>query len=235
MAALAQNSTKSRPENVVTKLVRLQHADPHKVRDLLTGAGASASWDDALHVLVISGSPSDVASLEQTAKELDAASAQAPSSNVEMTVYVIGASNDPAEAGQIPQELQSTVEQLKSLFSYSAFQLLETILTRGRIGAPSTAQGTLQLFKGEADTFPPNYDFSYAVGGISSSAPPVIHVNNFFFSTRFAVKTSKAAATTPTQFRTYLDIPAGKKVVVGKAGAGGDHAIFLVVEAAVAK
>ncbi|HXE14399.1 MAG TPA: hypothetical protein VN633_19895 [Bryobacteraceae bacterium] len=41
--------------------------------------------------------------------------------------------------------------------------------------------------------------------------------------------------TVPTQFNTSIDIPAGKKVVVGKAGAGGDHAIFLVVEAAVAK
>ncbi|HEX6545562.1 MAG TPA: hypothetical protein VF023_04590, partial [Bryobacteraceae bacterium] len=112
MAASAQNSTKSRPVDVVTKLVRLEHADPHKVRDLLTGAGASASWDDTLHVLVISGTPSDVASLEQTAKELDAVSVQAPSSNVEMTVYVVGASTDPAEAVQIPKNLQSTVDQL---------------------------------------------------------------------------------------------------------------------------
>ena len=34
--------------------------------------------------------------------------------------------------------------------------------------------------------------------------------------------------------RTNLDIASGQKVVVGKAGAGGSNAIFLVVEAKVA-
>ena len=60
-------------------------------------------------------------------------------------------------------------------------------------------------------------------------------MNGFFFSTRFGVKMPSQFVTVPTQFNTSIDIPAGKKVVVGKAGAGGDHAIFLVVEAAVAK
>jgi hypothetical protein len=233
---LAQNSTKSRPENVVTKLVRLQRADPNKVAYLLRSAGASASYDDALHVLVISGSPSDVASLEQTAKELDAASLQVPSSDVEMTVYVVGASTDPAEAAQIPKTLQSTVDQLKPLFPYSSFQVLETILTRGRIGEQSRVRGTLQPFKSQTDMFPLTYNLSSDIGGITfSSSPPIVHINRFYFSCNFPVKYSDKSTNVPTEINTNLDIPAGKKVVVGKAGAGGDHAIFLVVEAAVAK
>jgi hypothetical protein len=236
MAASAQNSTKSRPENVVTKLVRLQHADPHKVRELLATAGASASWDDTLHVLVISGTPSDVASLEQTAKELDAVSAQSAISNVEVTVYILGASSNSTDMEAIPKNLQSTVDQLKQLFPYSSFQLLETIFTRGRIGQTSSAQGTLQLFKGQTDTAPPNYEFHYRLDGITSAtSQSVVHIGDFYFRTGFIVKTGNQMQSMPTGVHTNLDIPTGKKVVVGKAGAGGDHAIFLVVEAAVAK
>lgn len=236
LPALAQNSTKSRPENVVTKLVRLQHADPHKVRDLLTGAGASASWDDTLHVLVISGTPSDVASLEQTAKELDAVSAQAAISNVEVTVYILGASSNSTDTEAIPKNLQSTVDQLKQLFSYSSFQLLETIFTRGRIGQTSTAQGLLRVFKGQTDTAHPNYEFRYKLDRITSAqSQQVVHISDFYFHANFAVQTGTQHQYMSTEFHTNLDIPTGKKVVVGKAGAGGDHAIFLVVEAAVAK
>src|SRR6185312_4814149 len=154
-------------------------ADPHKVRDLLTGAGASASWDDALHVLVISGSPSDVASLEQTAKELDAASAQAPSSNVELTIYILGALSNSTDTGAIPKNLQSTVDQLKQLFPYSSFQLLETIFTRGRIGQTSSAQGTLRVFKGQTDTVHPNYEFHYKLDSITSAqSQQVVHISD---------------------------------------------------------
>lgn len=235
MAALAQNSTKSRPVDVVTKLVRLEHADPNKVAYLLRAAGASASYDDALHVLVISGSPSDVASLEQTAKELDAASTQTPSSNVELTVYILGAANS-TDSGSVPKNLQSTVDQLKSLFPYSSFQLLETIFTRGRIGQQSSARGTLQVFKGQTDTVPPNYDFRYKLDSIAmGTAQPVVHISDFYFNAAFVVKTGNQMQQMRTAVQTNLDIPAGKKVVVGKAGAGGDHAIFLVVEAAVTK
>ena len=131
----AQNATRSRPSNVETRLVRLQHADPHKVRDLLVGAGASVSWDDVLRVLVISGTPSDVASLEQTAKQLDADSTEMPSSNVLMNVYVIGATTENvSDAVQIPQDLQPVLTQLKSLFSYASYQVLETALARARVG-----------------------------------------------------------------------------------------------------
>lgn len=236
MATLAQNSTKSRPVDVVTKLVRLQHADPHKVRNLLAGAGASVSWDDALHVLVLSGTPSDVASLEQTAKELDAASAQARSSDVEMTVYVLGASSDATDGGSVPKSLQSTVEQLKPMFPYSSYQLLETVLTRGGTGQQSRVRGTLQPFKSQTGMFPLIYGLDSNIGGITfSSSPPIVHINSFYFNCSFPVKYSDKSATVPMEINTSLDIPTGKKVVVGKAGAGGDHAIFLVVEAAVAR
>ena len=236
LPALAQNSTKSRPPNVVTRLVRMEHGDPNKIAALLRRVGAEASYDDALHVLVISGSPSDVASLEQTAKELDAASVQAPSSDVEMTVYVLGASTDPADAAQVPKNLQSTVDQLKDLFPYSSFQLLETILTRARVEEQSRVQGTLQPFKSQVGMFPLTYNLGSNISGITfSSSPPIVHIDNFYFNCSFTVKYSDKSTSIPTSISTNLDIPTGKKVVVGKAGAGGDHAIFLVVGAAVAK
>ena len=75
-------------------MIRLQHANPHQVRDLLVGTGAQAQWDDALRVVVVSGTPSEVASLEQTVKELDTEMAKVKASNAEITVYVLGASQE---------------------------------------------------------------------------------------------------------------------------------------------
>src|ERR1700745_1273271 len=76
----------SRPANVVTHMVRLQHADPVQVYQLLDGTGARVRFDDVLRVVVISGTPSDVASLEQTIKDLDAETQKSVASNIEVTV-----------------------------------------------------------------------------------------------------------------------------------------------------
>ncbi|MFZ0591893.1 MAG: secretin N-terminal domain-containing protein [Bryobacteraceae bacterium] len=232
------NGIASRPPGVITRMIRLQHADPRQVRSLLLSTGAQVSDDSALRVVVISGTPSDVASLEQTIKELDAETAKIQSSNVQMTVYVVGASPNADGAGQIPQGLQSTVNQLKQLFPYASYQLLETTVTRARVGENAAVQGTLQPFDGQAGTFPPSYGLQFTVASITNSGPSAaVHVSNFNFNANFPliVKRETGSSTTnlPTSIRTNIDVTTGQKVVVGKAGAGGANAIFLIVEAKV--
>jgi hypothetical protein len=195
-----------------------------------------------MHVLVISGTPSDVASLEQTAKQLDANSSQIPSSNVDLTVYVLGAFESSGSSGQISQGLQSTVNQLKLLFPYTSYQLLETTLARAGVGGYSQLEGTLHAFtsQNEETNQPSRYGLNFTVGGITGSgSSATIHIINFSFNSQiqYAVKSVpniSQLGSTPMSLRTNIDIPAGKKVVVGKAGVGGSNAIFLIVEARVA-
>jgi hypothetical protein len=243
LLAFAQKEPKavqSRPPGAITRMIRLQHADPCLVRNLLLNTGAQASCDKVLNVVVVSGTPADVAFLEQTAKELDAETARFRSSNVQMTVYVVGASPNAAGAGPIPQGLQATVNQLKQLFPYASYQLLETIVTRARLGERAFAQGMFEALKGQAGAPPSTYDVSFLVGGISNSASSAaVHINDFKFNSRVPYVTGAIGnATTqyqtgPASVNTNIDITADQKVVVGKAGAGGSNAIFLIVEAKV--
>jgi hypothetical protein len=235
------NAVQSRPPGVITHMIRLQRADACNVWNLLKGTGAQVSCDKALNVLVVSGTPADVASLEQTAKELDAESARFRSSDVQMTVYVIGASSIAGGSGQMPQGLVSTVNQLKQLFPYNSYQLLETTVARARVGDQAIVQGTLQQFSGQAEAsgLPPTYSLHFTISGVTMpGASAVVHVNNFDFGSNLPYIGKSPSGQTysnsfPASVRTNFDLATGQKVVVGKAGAAGSNAIFLIVEAKV--
>ncbi|MGA8593596.1 MAG: hypothetical protein WB676_02535 [Bryobacteraceae bacterium] len=235
------NAVQSRPPGAITRMLRVQHADACVVWRLLESTGAKASCDKALNVLVVSGTPTDVGSLEQTAKELDTESARFRSSDVQMTVYVIGASSIAGESSQMPQGLESTVNQLKPLFPYNSYQLLETTVARARVGDQAIVQGTLQRFNGQAEApgLPPTYTLHFTISGVTTSgASAIVHVNNFDFGSNLPYVGKSPSGQTysnsfPASVRTNFDLATGQKVVVGKAGAAGSNAIFLIVEAKV--
>lgn len=230
------NAVQSRPPGVITRMIRLQHADPCVLRNLLERTGAKASCDKVLDVLVVSGTPADVASIEQTAKELDAESAHFRSSDVQMTVYVVGASSSADGSGQIPPGLQPTVNQLKQLFPYAFYELLETSVTRSRVagGQFTSVDGTLQPFHGQTETSVSNYSLRFEVAGITGSGPSaIVHIDNFYFQGGLSYAHGNSTQYVPIKISTYVDAPGGQKVVVGKAGTAGSNAIFLIVEAKV--
>jgi hypothetical protein len=205
----------------------------------LEGTGANASCDKVLNVVVVSGAPSDVASLEQTAKELDAESDRFRNSDVQMMVYVVGASGNADGAGQIPQGLLATVSQLKQLFPYASYQLLETAAMRARVGESTAVKGTLQPFKGQTEMTPATYGLNFTISGITKSGPSaIVHVDNLYFSSYLPYVGKLGNGQTfsnnfEASVRTNIDVASGQKVVVGKAGVAGSNAIFLIVEAKV--
>ena len=70
-----------------------------------------------LRVVVVSGSPSEVASLEQTVKELDTETAKVKAvSNAEMTVYVLGASQEDEARATFQRLFRKTVDQIQAAF-----------------------------------------------------------------------------------------------------------------------
>lgn len=237
-------ATQTRPPNVETRMIRLQHADPHQVRDLLVGAGASAQWDDQLRVVVVSGTPSDVATLEQTAKELDAEMAKVPASNAEFTIYVLGASQDEVAAASLPPALQKTADQIKAAFPYRYYQLLETVVARSRIGEQTSVSGTLQPLGHQDQRLAgqyPSYRVQFRLAGISSSGShDSFRVQGFFFDGRIPVLSGTDPNATQVQMvtpsiRTDFDITSNQQVVIGKTGVPGNSAIFVIVEAKAVK
>jgi ABC-type multidrug transport system fused ATPase/permease subunit len=228
-----EKPTYTRPENVITRMVHLQHADPLNVYQLLSGTGAQARFDEVLRVIVISGTPGDVASLEQTIHELDAEMAKTPNSNnVELTAYVLEGLPEGSADNPTPPALQSTIAQLKAAFPYQSYQSLETIVVRGNIGDNLRSVGALHPFQELKDNHvgPPHYNLEFRLTGISSSnGKLMVHINHLRFSTDFAVPLQNSYQTQNAVLDTNLDISAGQKVVVGKTGTGRSS-LFLVVE-----
>lgn len=245
------------PENMVTRMIRLQHANPQQIRNLLVGTGIGATWDDVLRVIVVSGTSSAVASVEQTVKELDAEMAKVTVSNAELTVYVLGASEENGGPDHIPASLEKTANQIKSAFPYQSYRLLETVIARSRVGEQTHISGTLRPFKDNPDVNEPaTYNLQFRLASIATAAGrDLFRIQAFQFQAGFPVrvgalimddklpageKTKPRYATTqwqrsPAAIQTDFDISSGQQVVIGKAGVAGNSAVFLIVEAKAVK
>jgi cell division septum initiation protein DivIVA len=241
LAQEKKQAERPRPENMVTRMIHLEHANPQQVRNLLVNTGTRAQWDDVLRVVVFSGSPSEVASVEQTIKQLDAEMAKATVSNAELTVYVLGASQEGGQ-NQVPAALQNSADQIKAACPYQSFRLLETAIARCRVGEGTRVSGSLQPFQ---DNQPsgmgaPSYQIRFNLSGADNvGTREVFRIQDFSFYAGFPYVV-KAPNTTQYQksevsIGTNFDISSNQQVVIGKAGVAGNSAVFLIVEAKAVK
>jgi Bacterial type II/III secretion system short domain len=230
-------------------MIRVQHANPKQVRDLLTGSGAKAYWDDQLRVVVVSGTPSEVASLEQTVKELDAEISKTPMLNAEITTYVLGASQEDAGSDQIPPALRKTADEIKAAFPYHSYRLLETVVARSRVGEPTFVSGTLKPFKDNPDlNEPATYSLRFRLASITNGmGRDQFRIEELQFEAGFPLRTGPPPSPdkgtyataqwqrSPARIQTGFDISSNQQIVIGKAGVAGNSAVFLIVEAKAVK
>ncbi|HEX7362414.1 MAG TPA: secretin N-terminal domain-containing protein [Bryobacteraceae bacterium] len=224
-------------------LVRLHYAKPGDIAGLLNGLVVIRA-NDALRAVVLRGDPQAVAKAEEIIHKLDVPQTQTSERNIVLTMYVIGATNKPAPAGaKMPEDLQPVVRQLKAIFPYSTYSLLDSMLLRSREGTDMSTTGTLKFFPsqpasaGEMATICNiSYHLSPQRGAETSNA---VRLSEFRFHARVPVVVgSTAAGATPqfqqvsVGFKTTLDLPEGKKAVVGKTDIdNGDAALFVVLSA----
>jgi hypothetical protein len=230
------------PAPEVTKIIRVHNARPERLADMVRVGGVVIHANDALKAIVIRGKAADVATLEQTIRELDTASTSAASRNVELMVYLVSGSSTmppsstPAEKLAV---LAPVVKQLRAIFPYSDYLLLSTMLLRSGEGTSTSSNGLLKSFQ-NAPAIPPTiYSIGYDSATVSpEAASPTIHLERFHFSTRIAIGTGPQVGTI-TQFQnfdigiqTHVDLREGQKVVVGKANIEStDSAIFVILSA----
>jgi len=197
------------------------------LHDLSGGAGVLVRSDN--EHLVLSGPKDQVAAMEEIVKQLDVAPAPAP--NIETTVYMLVASEAQA-AGGMPAELGPVVTQLKSLFPYKGYRLLDSFILRSRSGLGAEASGFVP-----GTGFPLAYQAKFGHAFVDSGDKGrIVRINNLKLGMRVPV----ATGTPPTTYfdvgiNTDVDVPEGKKVVVGKTSSieGPDSALILVISAKV--
>lgn len=155
------------------------------------------------------------------------AASTSQASNIELTVYLLSGVAQGDTADDVPQDLASTVKQLRSIFNYKSYKLTESFMLRGRLGGGAKAAGVLPGSAGM------NYQFQYNTVSVSSETPPLFRINGLRILLTRAPRRlgGETIVDTVASISTDLDIREGQKTVVGKSSVSstGDALILVIV------
>lgn len=149
-----------------------------------------------------------------------ASAAAKPPLNVALTVYLVSglAQPQPDVKDDVPQDLSETLQQLRGVFTYKVYRLIEAVTLRGRNFSGAEVAGGLADYS--------HYDFRYARARISPDPPRVVHLDGL----RLEISRPHSNRTdTVALVSTDLDVRDGQKTVVGKSAVNGKDALFLVI------
>jgi hypothetical protein len=186
------------------------------------GSGVEMTFDSTHGTLVVRGPATAVKLVEDMVKQLDVPIAAAPpAANVEVTVHVLYASAKEDAKGIVPADLQPTVQQLKGIFSYSSYRVMDVLFMRGR---DNQAMDETANVSGSSSTI---YQLRYTPIIALGPKPQSVRLKGLSFSMR-------GTGINNVGLTTDVDVREGQRVVVGKANLSGtEDAIILVVSAKV--
>ena len=205
----------------------------HTLQELAPTNGMVISTSDNDHV-VLSGPKDTVAGFEEIIKQLDVA--PVIKKDIETTVYMIVASTQAGNATPLTPDLDPVVKQLKSIFNYKGFRLLESFILRSRDGESGQTNGFLPPPETSLAGYKITYDFQYRKVSLDGSDNArVAHFDHLRLQVKVPFAAATAVAGMDASISTDVDVPEGKKVVVGKTSAleGSDGALILVISAKV--
>ncbi len=217
---LAQEKPARQPdasEHWPVKMFQVKYADVKQLRDVLNVFGAFISADTHLKVLTVRAPERILTTIEESIKLLDVP--PVPARDIELTVHLLIASAQAA-AGALPVELDPAIKQLKAIFNYKGYRLLETLLVRTREDQAADLSGYLPSIDAHESVV---YTFHINSARITADGKDrVFHINNLQLRIRHAGIT------------TDIDVREGQKAVVGKANLEtSDNALILVLTAKV--
>lgn len=216
----------------VTKIIEVKNVDVQALPSLLLPFGAGIQISPHLRRIVVSGRPETVSAVEEAVRRIDVP-APAPK-NIEITAYILMASPQPG--GSVPPELEGVAKQLKNLFSYQGFRLLDTMVLRVRDGSTggTTAVGTppATLPDSPQKTF---YEVRFREVRVAPDEKGnVVRIQDLWFNAKVPSVSGGNVQFMDSGFKTGIDVREGQKVVVGKANMdGSNNAMTLVVSAKV--
>ena len=123
-----------------------------------------------MRVLVVTGPPDAVATIEEMVKKLDIQPPPEPKvPDFELTGYLVAGSSQP-HAEDLPPALTTTVKQLRSVFNYKSYRVMDTFVIHGEVNmhGNSSASGILP------GTLNSVYYFRFDSAQIRASNPPTV-------------------------------------------------------------
>ncbi len=231
----AQEKKEEPKTETVSKVFEVKPGNVERIaaalRSLLGGGAVTANRE--VGMVVVRTQREMMPAVEQVIRRLDTTVPAA--NNVEITVYLVEASREPLPgAGNIPPDLQPTVTQLRNIFAYQNFQLLDTAVLRSRSGQTAQINGILSFGK---DMVTP-YRLRLRPTVQADEKTRSVRIDDLEFSTQIRLGTPPAPGETPrvpyglteARINADIDVKENQKVVVGKTGLeGGGRALILVL------
>ncbi len=226
------------------RVVEVKYADPVELADvLLPFTRTNLAYvvpSKGLRTLTLSGRPEIVTAMEEIIRKLDVPHPQPQPKTIEVTAYLLAASETGNPALDLPAPLDPVVKQLRSTFAYKSYQLLDTIIGRSSSLPSSGGYRTEGFIPNPAspDTNVP-YVFAYEFSRVNHSAEgDSVHLEYLRFALQY--KTKKVVnnvivdGSDDRGFQTNLDVRPGQMVVVGKTNFEvGRSALIAVISAKV--
>jgi hypothetical protein len=230
---LAVSASFGADEPIVSRVYQLKYADPVALNTLLTPYVRHIQVDRGLKAMSVTMRQDAVADVEQIIKRFDVPPPPVP--NVEVTIYMMSALPTPSVA-PIPPELEPVIKQLKSMFSYKSYQLIDTEVIRVRAGQGGDASAVVDN-KGPSG---PSGAKTISEMKFRSVTPSTDERGRAMRIDGLKVGLKTPTVSGPkgeyqyidTGISTDVDIREGQKVVVGKVNMDGADRASIVVLAA---
>jgi len=227
----AQEKKEEKPaEPRVRKVFILKYADPRNLFALLQVFDATVNVNSELHALAVSGSPQTMQAIEEAIAKLDTPAAAAKDV-VLMMQLVVGTDTDGTVGGPIPKDLDKVVAELRDVFPFKNYRLMDVLTLRTRIGqrAGTESQGGAMQFGSVTKPVFSNFAINNSSLGPDGTT---VRLEGLRAQSQIPVEMS------PGQFsrqdlnlNTDVDIKEGQKVVIGRRGINKEQALFLVLSA----
>jgi len=205
------------------KVFELKYADADHLASVLSIFGYGIKSDRNLHVVAVSAPAEAMTAIEDAIKRLDVPTA-APK-DIDLVVYMIVASEQAAAADTLPNELQPVASELKRVFPYKSFRLLDSIVLRTQPANRAQANGLVVLPNsggGERQ-----YEFSVYPNSVTEDpSGHLIRLDQL--QLRLHMPGDHVAS-----IQTEITVREGQRVVVGKSNMGADQALVMVLTAKV--
>lgn len=213
---------------LITRTVEVKYADLYQIVSTLNPIakvnGTIITADSRARVLLLTGGPERIAEMESLIRRLDIA--PVTEKNIELTVYLLMANDSTSASQNLPPQLDPVLKQLRSIFNYKSYQLLDTIFMRNRILEHGSTSGFLALpgsdTKSPASLMSGRYNLSYSHSYLTHDEKgDLIHFD------KVSLGIAQASG-----IDTNIDLRPGQMVVVGKSNLEtGSGALIAVITA----
>ncbi len=224
------------------KIFDIKHRDPVELVQVLAPLGsgfkgATIQANRDYKTLTVRDFPENIAVIEEAIKRLDTPLPPKPlrpmSPNIEITAYILIASNNEVSGNQVPPQLKDVIAQLQTTLSYKSYQLLTPISQRVKLDSSgiSSTGATTWIEKDFSARY--RFQINRVYSEKFSDDNSVVALDDLVFSLGGdspADQTQIGGA----DIRTKLNIRDGEKLVVGTASLK-DKALILVLTAKVIK